>query len=85
MVNTLQIGPDFRPRFRSRCPLYPVGSDVVFTAGEFQGYRGIVAAVNSKNIYRPQVRILFDPVGNKVSPLHVDTGADEETQIAFSD
>ena len=68
-------------RFLSILPPYPIGTEVVVTAGRLRGYRGVVTSVDAATQNRPTVRFVLDPDGRAIDPFEVDTSRDAEIKI----
>ena len=62
-------------------PVFPLGVQVVMTAGRHKGYKGVVARVDRHALDRPVVRLLTDPSGKRIEPLEIDLEKDEEAQV----
>lgn len=58
--------------FLSVLPPYPLGTQVLVTAGRWRDHSGVVARVNREALERPVVRLLGDPAGNRISAVDVD-------------
>lgn len=67
--------------FLSVFPTYPVGDRVSLRGGDLQGHAGVVTAINSGNVNRPMVRVLFSPDGESIPQFEVDTSQDPELEI----
>jgi HD-GYP domain-containing protein (c-di-GMP phosphodiesterase class II) len=53
-------------------PPYPRGTQVMVTAGRWQGYTGVVVSADRTDLHRPQVRVLFDEKGERIQPMDID-------------
>ncbi len=67
-----QFNKELVEYFLSVMPKYPAGSDIKVKGGSFNGYTGIVVAVNILNLSKPKVRILCDEKKNKIKPFDID-------------
>lgn len=59
-------------QFLSILPPYPLGTQVVVTAGRWQDHTGVVARVNRDAMERPTVRLLGDPTGTRIAARDLD-------------
>lgn len=63
--------------FLRNVPLYPVGLWVNILSGAYKGHRGVVCALNSKELHRPVVRLLLDRSGETLAlPVEIDLSKD---------
>lgn len=64
-------------------PHYPVGLDLVVTAGRYEGFHGIVLATNRRAVDRPTIRLTRDARGARLSPpLELDLAREPDTFIS---
>ena len=78
----LRLNEEVVKRFLEVAPPFPVGQEVVFTAGKLQGFRGIVAEVNPLHRDRPVVRVLRDVQGRPVKPVQLELWKYPDMKIA---
>ena len=70
-------------RFLSILPAYPIGTEVVVISSKLRGYRGVVSELNPRDIHRPRVRIIFDPAGQAIAPMEVNTSEERDVELAM--
>ena len=71
-------------KFLSILPVYPVGTEVLLRSGAYQGYRGVVVAVDPTALARPVVRVHADRYGKRISPFEVDLRRDTGVLAAIA-
>lgn len=71
--------------FLSITPAFPVGSYIVVggESKEYLGHRGIVSRINSFNLTRPQILLLFNREGKRIHPVSVDLAERLDLEIQF--
>jgi HD-GYP domain-containing protein (c-di-GMP phosphodiesterase class II) len=65
-------------------PVFPVGTEVLLRTGRYQGYRGMVVAVDPADLAHPIVRVLSDRDGRRVPPFEVDLRAERSVLASVS-
>jgi putative nucleotidyltransferase with HDIG domain len=58
--------------FLSITPVYPVGSTVLVTKGEYLKYFGIVTGINTDKLDRPMIRLIFDSQKRRITPIEIN-------------
>lgn len=58
--------------FLSYAPPFPVASSVKIIAGEYTGYIGLVKTLNSRDLKRPVIRLVFDDHKKRITPIEID-------------
>ena len=53
-------------------PVYPLGTKVVVTSGEFRHFLGVVLKVNSDKLDRPIIALARDANGAPIEPIEID-------------
>lgn len=53
-------------------PTYPIGLHVRISGGQFDGWNGVVVAVEPPHLHRPIVRLLGDARGQAIEPDEID-------------
>ncbi|RMF05728.1 MAG: HD domain-containing protein [Chloroflexi bacterium] len=64
--------------FLSAMPLLPKGINIVVRAGRYANYKGVVIEHNPQHPQRPVIRLLFNPLGNRVSPINLNLAQKED-------
>ena len=67
--------------FFSITPVYPIGTSVRITRGEYINHIGVVASINENKLDRPVLRLIFNPRERPIDPIEIDLLHDEETEI----
>lgn len=65
-------------------PVSPVGCEVLLRTGQYQGCRGVVAAVDAEDLAHPVVRVLLDRSGRRIAPFEVDLRVERAVLAAVS-
>lgn len=72
-VSGTMLNKEIVETFFEFLPLYPIGTQVLFTGGKFRGYRGVVIKNFPGSPQEPLVKITTSPSGEKISkPFEVD-------------
>jgi putative nucleotidyltransferase with HDIG domain len=58
--------------FLEKLSVLPTGTDVIVRTSRYAGYKGVVAQPNQKQPERPLVRLLYNPQGDRISPIDLD-------------
>lgn len=58
--------------FLSFTPVFPLGTDVLVTEGDYDGWRGVVARVHPEHLDLPLVRLLYDRRRRLPKPVEID-------------
>ena len=69
-------------RFLQIQPPFPVGIDVIFTAGKLTGFRGIVLEIKPHHRDRPVVRVLRDRDGRSTKHIEIELWKYPDFEIA---
>jgi len=72
---------DIVQAFRRVAPLYPQGTEVLLSGGNYDGCHGVVSRVNSEHLDRPRVLLLRDKTGQRIEPVEIDMVQLEETSL----
>jgi HD-GYP domain-containing protein (c-di-GMP phosphodiesterase class II) len=67
-----QLNREIVERFLKVLPPYPLGTQVIVTAGAWRGHAGVVARVNPRAMDRPVIRLLHGPAGARIAPVEID-------------
>jgi HD-GYP domain-containing protein (c-di-GMP phosphodiesterase class II) len=72
--------------FLSLTPAFPVGSSITVSgeSKEYAGHKGIVAKLNSFNLARPEVLLLFNKDGKRIRPVSINLAERADVQIQFA-
>jgi putative nucleotidyltransferase with HDIG domain len=62
--------------FLTLMPVYPMGTEVEITEGEYEKFRGVVVKVNPADLEHPVVRILTDAKRRAVTPWDINLARD---------
>ena len=65
--------------FQSLIPPHPMGTHVEVVAGELRGFQGVVVDVPSRGFDRPTIRIIWQPDGQRVTPVDVVVDPEDES------
>jgi HD-GYP domain-containing protein (c-di-GMP phosphodiesterase class II) len=61
---------------------YPFCLPVRVANGSYEGYEGIVAAIDKRALGRPRIRLLYDPSGQRIDPIEIDLAVERDVHIA---
>ncbi len=53
-------------------PVFPLGANIRVTAGQHEGYRGVVVKETPWNLSSPTIRLIFNALGDRISPVEID-------------
>lgn len=68
--------------FMRTVPFFPVGYWIEITSGTYRGWRGVVSALNHRDLQRPVVRLVLDATGRDVAdPVELDLAAERHVGI----
>ena len=68
-------------KFLKFTPMYPVGYKIQILNGGYKDYFGVVAKINSENLNRPIIRILYDHDKEKIEPKEIDLSKEKDIEI----
>lgn len=63
--------------FLSYLPVFPLGTTIVVTDGEYAGWRGVVVGVGHEDLSKPLIRLLYDKTKRLKKPVDLDLRTDE--------
>lgn len=62
-------------------PRYPAGSNLEIVSGNYSGFKGVVVSINEDNLNTPNIRLLFDRTGKRITPVDIDLKLNFDVQI----
>lgn len=62
-------------------PVFPRGTEIVVTEGEYLGYTGIVLQVNIVQLDRPLIALCQDKAGNAIEPIIINLAQTQNINI----
>jgi HD-GYP domain-containing protein (c-di-GMP phosphodiesterase class II) len=67
--------------FLEMIPVFPLGSMVRVTNGQYQNHFGIICRIDREKLDKPVVRVLLDRFKNKIKPIELDLKKEPELTI----
>jgi len=67
-----QINKEAFRVFSDMIPAYPLGTTVYILNGKYKNFIGVVSKVNSENLNRPTIRLLYNASRRRIPPLEID-------------
>ena len=62
-------------------PRYPAGSNLEVVSGNYSGYKGVVVSIIDDNLNTPNIRLLIDRSGKRITPVDIDLKLNYDVQI----
>lgn len=80
-MNETHLNREVLRYFFSITPVYPVGTIVRVLNGDYQNHLGIVCSLNPGNHERPVIRLIFNPIKQRIKPFDINLLAYEDIKI----
>jgi HD-GYP domain-containing protein (c-di-GMP phosphodiesterase class II) len=67
--------------FLEMIPVFPLGSMVRITKGQYQNHFGIICRIDRENLDKPVVRIMLDRFKKRIKPVEIDLKKEPDVTI----